>query len=169
MSVTRVSTVMRAPRPAVYRALTDPATIARWRFPDGMTSVVEPQDDGGFRVTLTYDTPDGRGKTTQDSDTYRARFTRLVPGELVVEVDAFETEDPDLAGEMTLTVELRDHGGGTELRAVHEGVPDAVAPEDNELGWRMALARLAALVEEPATPGRPGRSPRRPADRRRRR
>jgi uncharacterized protein YndB with AHSA1/START domain len=152
VSVTRVSALLRAPRSAVYRALTDPATIARWRFPDGMSSVVAPQDDGGFRVTLTYDAGDGQGKTSARSDSYRARFTRLVPEELVVEVDAFETDDPGLAGEMTMTVELRDHDGGTELRAVHEGVPDGVAPEDNEAGWRMALDRLGALVEDPPTP-----------------
>jgi len=147
VSTTRVSVLLRAPRAAVYRALTDPQTIARWRFPDGMTSVVEVLDDGGFRVTLTYDAEDGKGKTTARSDTYRARFTRLVPDELVVEVDEFETADARLAGEMTVTVTLLDRNGGTELRAVHEGVPDGVAPADNELGWRMALGRLAALVE----------------------
>ena len=152
MSVTRVSAQLRAPRAVVYQALTDPATIARWRFPDGMTSVVEPFDDGGFRVTLTYEAPDARGKTTPHSDSYRARFTRLVPGELVVELDRFESDDPAVSGEMTVTVQLRDRDGGTELHAVHEGVPDAVAPEDNELGWRMALERLADLVEERPTP-----------------
>ena len=146
-TTTTASVLLRAPRSAVYRALTDPRTIARWRFPDGMTSVVEVHEDGGFRVTLTYDAPDARGKTTAHSDTYRARFTRLVPDELVVEVDRFETADPRLAGDMTITLTLHERDGGTELRAVHEGVPDAVAPADNELGWRMALQRLAALVE----------------------
>jgi uncharacterized protein YndB with AHSA1/START domain len=131
----------------VYRALTDPETIARWRFPDGMTSVIEPHENGGLRVTLTYEAADARGKTAAHSDTYRARFTRLVPDELVVEVDAFETADPRFAGEMTMTITLRDDEGGTELLAVHEGVPPGVAPEDNELGWRMALDRLAALLE----------------------
>ena len=147
MSTTSVSVLLRAPRSAVYRALTEPETIARWRFPDGMTSVVQVQEDGAFRVTLTYEAPDGQGKTTAHSDTYRARFTRLVRDELVVEVDTFETTDQEFAGDMTVTVTLRDHDGGTELLAVHEGVPAGVAPEDNELGWRMALARLAALVE----------------------
>jgi uncharacterized protein YndB with AHSA1/START domain len=147
VSTTRVGTVLRAPRAAVYRALTDPEVLARWRFPDGMTSVVEPLADGGFRVTLTYEAPDAQGKTSAHSDSYRARFTRLVPDELVVEVDEFETTDPALAGAMTMTVTLADRDGGTELVAVHEGVPDGVAPEDNELGWRMALDRLAALLE----------------------
>jgi uncharacterized protein YndB with AHSA1/START domain len=147
VSTTRVGALLRAPRAAVYRALTDPALIARWRFPGGMTSVVELQEAGRFRVTLTYEAPDAQGKTTERSDTYRARFTRLVPDELVVEVDEFETADPRLAGEMTMTITLRDRDGSTELLAVHEGVPPGVAPEDNELGWRMALDRLAALVE----------------------
>jgi len=145
-----VGRLLRAERAVVFRALTDPAMIARWRFPDGMTSVIEPQDDGTFRVTLTYESPDAQGKTTARSDTYRGRFTRLIPDELVVEVDEFETTDPLFAGEMTMTITLREHDGGTELTAVHEGVPAGVPPEDNELGWRMALDRLAALVE-PAT------------------
>ena len=148
MSTTRVSALLHAPREEVYRALTDPALIGRWRLPGGMTSVVEPQEDGGFRVTLTYEAPDGPGKTTARSDTYRARFSRLVPGELVEEVDEFETADPRLAGEMTMTITLRDRDGGTELLAVHEDVPPGVTPEDNALGWRMALDRLAALLEE---------------------
>ncbi len=138
---------LRAERAAVYRALTDPATIARWRFPDGMTSVIEPGEDGGFWVTLTYESADEQGKTTGRSDTYRGRFTHLVPDELVVEVDEFETTDPLFAGEMTMTITLREHDVGTELTAVHEGVPAGVPPEDNELGWRMALDRLTALVE----------------------
>ena len=137
----------------MYEALTDPALIGRWRYPDGMTSVVERQEDGAFRVTLTYEAPDAQGKTTARSDVYRARFTRLVSAELVVEVDEFETADPQLAGEMTMTIILRDGDGGTELLAVHEGVPPGVTGEDNELGWRMALDRLAALVEGRPTPG----------------
>jgi uncharacterized protein YndB with AHSA1/START domain len=69
MSTTRVTALLRAPRAAVYQALTDPAMIGRWRFPDGMTSVVELREDGGFRVTLTYEATDGQGKTTARSDT----------------------------------------------------------------------------------------------------
>jgi uncharacterized protein YndB with AHSA1/START domain len=106
------------------------------------------REGGTLRVSLTYDEPGPQGKTTAHTDTYRGRFVRLVPDELVVEVDVFETADPTLGGEMTSTITLTDGGdGGTELTAVHDGVPDGVAPADNELGWRMALDRLAALVE----------------------
>jgi len=146
VSTTRVRTTLPAPREEVYRAFTDPDVIARWRFPEGMTSAVERFDGGAFRVTLIYDAPGARGKTTAHSDTYRARFSRLVPGELVVEVDEFETDDPALARPMTTTVTFRDTDGGTAVTAVQEGVPEGVAPEQNEEGWRMALDRLARLL-----------------------
>jgi uncharacterized protein YndB with AHSA1/START domain len=150
VTTTRVSRHVRAPRAAVYRALLDPAAVARWKVPEGMTCRVhefDAREGGTLRVSLTYDEPGPQGKTTAHTDTYRGRFVRLVPGELVVEVDVFETDDPALRGEMTSTITLADADGGTELAAVHEGVPDGVAPADNELGWRMALDRLAELVE----------------------
>jgi uncharacterized protein YndB with AHSA1/START domain len=73
-------------------------------------------------------------------------FLKLVPDERVVEVDEFETTDPAMSGEMTITITLSDADGGTDLLAVHEGLPPGVALADNETGWRMALAKLAALV-----------------------
>jgi uncharacterized protein YndB with AHSA1/START domain len=72
---------------------------------------------------------------------------KLVPNEQIVEVDEFETTDPALRGEMTITINLADGDGGTDLLAVHDRLPDGVSPADNEAGWKMALAKLAALVE----------------------
>ena len=71
----------------------------------------------------------------------------MTPNERVVEVDEFETEDPALRGEMTITITLADADGGTNLLAVHDGLPPGVSSADNESGWRMALAKLAAFVE----------------------
>ena len=151
VTTTRVTRHVHAPRAAVYRALLDPDAVARWKVPGDMTCEVhefDAREGGTLRVSLTYDGPGPQGKTTAQTDTYRGRFVRLVPGELVVEVDVFETADPALQGEMTSTITLADaDDGGTELTAVHDGVPDGVAPADNELGWRTALDRLAALVE----------------------
>ena len=141
---------MNAPRATVYRALVDADAIARWRVPDGMTSHVhafEGREGGAFRVSLTYDAPTGVGKSTAHTDTYHGRFVRLVPNEQVVEVAEFETAAPSLRGEMTITISLADADGGTELLAVHDGLPPGLSPADNEIGWRMALAKLAALVE----------------------
>jgi uncharacterized protein YndB with AHSA1/START domain len=152
---TRIERHIRAPREAVFRALVDPRAVAAWKVPDGMTCVVhafDAREGGRFRISLTYDDPTGdeptpTGKTSARTDTYRGRFVRLVPNEQVVEVDEFETDDPSLRGEMTVTITLADEGGGTGLVALHEGLPSGLAPDDNEIGWRMALARLAALVE----------------------
>ena len=71
----------------------------------------------------------------------------LVPNERVVEVIEFETTDPALTGEMTSTITLTAADGGTDLLAVHEGLPRGLAASNNELGWREALAKLAAIVE----------------------
>jgi hypothetical protein len=73
---------------------------------------------------------------------------KLVPDRQVVEVLEFETADPALQGEMTITIRLVEISGGTEVQAVHDGVPPGVSPADNETGWRMALGKLAALVEK---------------------
>jgi uncharacterized protein YndB with AHSA1/START domain len=147
---TRVSQHVRAAPSVVYRALLDAGAVARWRAPTGMRGEVhefDPREGGTFRVSLTYETSDGVGKTTAHTDTYRGRFARLVPDELVVEELAFEAEDPALRGTMTMTTTLTASGDGTDVSMVHEGVPDRVPPPDNELGMRIALASLAALVE----------------------
>src|SRR6266545_44308 len=150
MTSTRISCHINAPRAIVYRALLDARAIAKWKVPDGMTCHVhafDAREGGSFRISLTYDAPSGTGKTTAHTDTYHGRFVKLVPNEQVVEVDEFETENPALRGKMTITIALADADGGTEVLAVHDGLPRGVSPADNETGWRMALAKLAALVE----------------------
>jgi uncharacterized protein YndB with AHSA1/START domain len=150
MNSTRIGRYLRAPRAKVYRALVDADAIARWKAPDGMTVQVhafEGREGGSFRISITYDEPTGSGKTSAQTDTYHGRFVKLVPNEQIVEVIEFETTDPGLRGEMTITTSLSDADGGTELLAVHDGLPPGLSPADNETGWRMALAKLAALVE----------------------
>jgi uncharacterized protein YndB with AHSA1/START domain len=134
----------------VYRALLDARAVATWMVPTGMTSHVhafDGREGGSFRISLTYDGPTGAGKTTAHADTYHGRFVKLVPNEQVVEVVEFETSDPTLRGEMTITITLVEAGGGTDVLAVHDGLPRGLSTADNEVGWREALAKLAALVE----------------------
>jgi len=150
MRSTRCRLNIKAPRAAIYRLLLDPAAIARWRVPDGMTAQVhelDAREGGRVRVSLTYDGLTVAGKTTSYTDTYRGRFAWLIPDKLVVEVHEFETTDPAMRGEMTSTIALSDSDGGTELVAVHDGLPLGVSLEDNETGWRMSLAKLAELAE----------------------
>jgi uncharacterized protein YndB with AHSA1/START domain len=149
---TSVTGLVRASRSAVYQALLDPEAVAAWRVPDGMTATVhefDAREGGWFRVSLTYDDAGGAGKSGGHTDTYRGRFTRLVPDEQVVEQSTFETPDPTLANEMTMTTTLADAGDGTDVTILHEGIPDDIPAADNEAGTRMALANLARLVEGP--------------------
>ena len=150
MSSTKISCHINAPRATVYRALLDPRAIAKWKVPDGMSCHVhafDAREGGTFRISLTYDTSTGTGKTEPHTDTYHGRFVKLVPNEQVVEVDEFETSDPAMQGEMTSSITLADADGGTDVFAVHENLPPGLSAADNETGWRMALAKLKALVE----------------------
>ena len=150
MSTTRITRHIKAPRALVYAALLDVGSVTQWKVSDGMTCHMhefDAREGGRFRISLIYDRPTGTGKTTLHTDTYHGRFEKLVPNEQIVEVDEFETTDPALRGEMTVTMTLADADGGTDLVAVHEGLPPGVSPADNEYGWRMSLAKLAVLVE----------------------
>jgi len=147
---TRVSRHVNAPRANVYRALLDADAVATWMVPTGMTSRVhefDAREGGRFRISLTYDTPTGTGKTTAHTDTHHGRFVKLVTNEQVVEVVQFETTEPELRGEMKITITLSDADGGTSVHAVHDGLPTGLSTADNEVGWRMSLENLATLVE----------------------
>jgi uncharacterized protein YndB with AHSA1/START domain len=155
MSTTELARTMAAPRAAVYRALLDPDAVQQWMVPDGMTSEVhafDPVEGGTFRISLTYDERTGAGKTTAHTDTFHGTFARLVPDHEVVQVVEFETDDPSMQGEMTITYQLTDAGLadgtiGTMVTGSHEGLPPGLDPADNELGWRMSMSKLAHLVE----------------------
>jgi len=147
---TRISHHVKAPRASVYRALIDARAVASWRVPTGMTSRVhefDAREGGAFRISLTYDAQTGTGKTTAHTDTYHGRFVKLVPKEQVIEVVEFETTDPALRGEMTITTTLVDADGGTDVLVEFKGLPRGVSTADNEIGTRMALAKLAEFVE----------------------
>lgn len=148
---TTITQRIRAPRAAVYQALVDAGDVATWMVPDGMTSHVhafDAREGGAFRISLTYDAPTTTGKTTAQTDTFHGTFVRLVADREVTESIEFESDNPQMQGEMLVTITLRDAGDGeTDLDAVHDRVPPGVRPEDNELGWRISLGRLARLVE----------------------
>jgi hypothetical protein len=88
----------------------------------------EAREGGSFRISLTYESPTGTGKTTAHSDTYHGHFVKLVPNEQVVEEDEFETTKPMLRGKMTITITLADADGGTEVVARPMGCRPACRP-----------------------------------------
>ena len=150
MTTTRVARRIHAPHARVYRALVDPGLVQRWMVPDQMTSRVhsfEAREGGTFRISLTYDEPTTAGKTTARTDSFHGRFVKLVPDTEVVQVVEFETDDPAMQGEMTITYTLTEAGAATDLVGLHEHLPPGVPPADNELGWNMSIEKLARLVE----------------------
>ena len=135
---------------AVYRALTDGQTVGLWRAPDGMTCTVHTFDTrrgGEFRISLTYDDESRAGKSVGNVDTYQGYFRELVPDRRIVEVIGFETSDPELMGEMTITTSLEAVGGRTKVVVAFEGLPEGVPLDDNATGTAMSLSKLAKLVE----------------------
>ncbi|HEY1015571.1 MAG TPA: SRPBCC family protein [Herpetosiphonaceae bacterium] len=161
LASTRVRQQIKAPRAAVYRALIDPAAVAQWMVPDDMTSHIhsfEPREGGAFRISLTYADPEGVGKTSAQTDTYHGRFVTLIPDTQVVQAIEFETDDPAMHGEMTVTFTLTETPGGTEVVGVHADLPPGLAPADNETGWQLSLAKLARLVEAEQSSATPPRA-----------
>ena len=157
MSTTRLTVQLAAPPADVYRALTTATDVQQWQVPDSMDSEVhafDVREGGAFRISLTY-RGDEAGKSRGHTDTYHGEFATLKPGLLVVESMEFETTDPEMTGEMRVTFELSANADGTELIATHDHVPPGVSPVDNELGWTMALAKLARLLEARASAAPP--------------
>jgi uncharacterized protein YndB with AHSA1/START domain len=150
MATTRLTRRIRAPRGVVYRALLDAEDVQRWMVPDGMMSQIhsfDAREGGEFRISLTYEMPTAAGKTTAQTDSFHGRFVKLVPDTEVVQVVEFETDDPTMKSEMTITYALADADDGSELIGLHENLPPGVSPADNELGWRISIDKLAKLVE----------------------
>jgi uncharacterized protein YndB with AHSA1/START domain len=149
---TRTSAVIKAPREALYRALTDPAALAVWLSPGEMTGQVHEFDarvGGGYRMSLFYPTSEQvyRGKTSEREDRFTARFVELTPPSRIVQAISFDTVDPDFTGEMTMIVTFEKRDVGTEVTILFEHIPSGIRPEDNEAGTRSSLEKLARYVE----------------------
>jgi uncharacterized protein YndB with AHSA1/START domain len=125
----------------VYRAFIEADALAKWLPPNGFACTVhhlEATVRGTFKMSF-------RNFTTGNSHAFGGEYVELVPGERVRYTDKFD--DPNLPGEMQVTVTLKKVLVGTELEVVAAGIPDAIPPEACYLGWQESLALLAQLVE----------------------
>lgn len=142
---------MAAPVARVYAALVDPAALAAWLPPQGMTGRFErfdPRPGGGYRLILTYaDATTAPGKATADTDIVEARFVDIVPGVRVVQTVDFVADDPAYAGTMTMTWEVTAVDGGTRVDIRAEDVPAGISAADHAAGLASSLANLATYVE----------------------
>jgi uncharacterized protein YndB with AHSA1/START domain len=125
----------------VYRAFIEPDALAKWLPPNGFACTVhhlEAKVGGTFKMSF-------RNFTTGASHSFGGEYRELVPGERLRYSDKFD--DPNLPGEMLVTVTLKPVLCGTEINITQEGVPDVIPVEMCYLGWQQSLLNLAALVE----------------------
>jgi uncharacterized protein YndB with AHSA1/START domain len=142
----RFHRVLRAPPERVYRAFLDAGAMAKWLPPYGFTCQVQQMDakvGGTFRMSFT-------NFTTGSGHSFGGEYLELVPNERIRYNDKFD--DPNLPGEMQVTVVLAKVSCGTEINILQEGIPAVIPVEMCYLGWQESLAQLATLVE-PEIPG----------------
>ena len=140
-STIRLHRVLRATPERLYRAFLDADAMAKWLPPNGFTGKVHQLDakvGGAHKMSFT-------NFSTGRSHSFGGTYLELVPNEKIRSTDRFD--DPNLPGEMQVTVTLKKVLVGTELSIVQEGVPDVIPAEACYLGWQESLALLAKLVE----------------------
>ena len=136
----RLHRVIAAKPEKVYRAFVEPDAIASWIPPYGfLCSVHELDARVGGKHRMSF-----RNFTTGDSHFFGGEYLQLVPGERLVYTDKFD--DPNLPGEMKVTVTLKAVSVGTELTVVQENLPDIIPLEACYLGWQDSLQKLSMLV-----------------------
>ena len=140
-STIQLHRVLRAKPDSIYRAFLDADAMAKWLPPNGFTGKVHHLDarvGGTYKMSFT-------NFSSGSSHAFGGEYLELVPGERLRYVDRFD--DPNLPGEMRVTVALKQVSVGTDVTIVQEGVPDAIPAEACYLGWQESLTLLAKLVE----------------------
>ncbi len=137
----RLHRVLRATPERIYRAFLDADAMAKWLPPHGFTGKVHQIDakvGGSYKMSFT-------NFTTKQSHSFGGKYLELVPNERIVHTDKFD--DPNLPGEMRVTISLKKVSVGTELNVVQEGIPEMIPTEMCYLGWQESLTLLGQLVE----------------------
>jgi len=137
----RLHRVFKAPPERIYRAFLDADAMVKWLPPHGFTGKVHSLDarvGGGYKMSFT-------NFGTGSSHSFGGTYHELVPNEKIRYGDKFD--DPNMPGEMMVTVTLKQVICGTELNVLQEGIPDAIPVEFCYLGWQESLGLLANVVE----------------------
>ena len=140
-STIRLHRVLQAPPERVYRAFIDPDAKVKWLPPNGFTAKVhhiDPRVGGSYKMSFT-------NLTTGSSHSFGGKYVEMVPGELLRYTDTFD--DPNLPGEMAVTITFTKVSMGTELNVTQENVPDVIPADACYVGWQQSLVLLAMLVE----------------------
>ena len=133
--------VLTAKPEKIYRAFLDPDAMAKWLPPNGFTCRIhnmDPKIGGTYKMSFT-------NFTTEKSISFGGEYRELVENERLRYTDNFD--DPNLAGEIQVTVTLMKVSVGTEITIVQEGLPAVIPLEACYVGWQQSLNNLAKLVE----------------------
>jgi uncharacterized protein YndB with AHSA1/START domain len=137
----RLHRVLTTSPQKVYRAFVEADALAKWLPPNGFTCTVHHLDakvGGTFKMSF-------RNFTTGDGHAFGGEYLELVPAERLRYTDRFD--DPNLPGEIQVTVILKKVSVGTEVDITPAGIPDVIPVEACYLGWQESLRNLARLVE----------------------
>ena len=137
----RLHRVLRCPPAKVYRAFTEADAMSKWLPPYGFTCKVQQMDarvGGGFRMSF-------QNFGSGHSHSFGGEYLELRPNELIRYTDRFD--DPNLPGELRVTVMLKAVSCGTEVNIEQAGIPELIPLEMCYLGWQESLLQLATLVE----------------------
>ena len=140
-STVKLHRVLQAKPERVYRAFIDADAKVKWLPPNGFTAKMhhdDPRVGGSYKMSFT-------NFSTGNSHSFGGEYLELKPNELIRYIDKFD--DPNLPGEMKVTVSIKQVSVGTELNVTQEGIPDAIPAEACYLGWQESLALLKMLVE----------------------
>jgi len=135
----------------VFAALVDPAALAEWLPPAGMSGRFERFDGrpgGSYRMVLSYNDRAVAGKSGHGADVVDGRFVAIEPGVRVVQEVDFVSDDPAFAGTMTMTWEVSPAPAGSRVEIRADGVPEGISAADHADGMGSSLANLAAYVED---------------------
>ena len=142
----RLHRVLATTPEKLYRAFLEADAVAKWLPPNGFACTVhhlEARVGGTHKMSF-------RNFTTGNGHSFGGQYLELVANERLRYTDKFD--DPNMPGEMTVTVTLKKVMVGTELNVVQEGVPDVIPVEACYLGWQESLENLKKLVEPDIKP-----------------
>ena len=137
----RLHRVLNAPPERVFKAFLDPDALVKWMAPHGFTAKVhhlDPQVGGSYKMSFT-------NFSTGHSHSFSGKYIEIVPNQLLRYTDQFD--DPDLPGEIQMTIELKPVLVGTEVNITQAGLPDVIRVEACYLGWQESLYLFSLLVE----------------------
>jgi uncharacterized protein YndB with AHSA1/START domain len=129
-NIVRLHRVLATKPDKVYRAFIEADAMAKWLPPNGFTGTVHHLDakvGGTHRMSF-------RNFTTGKGHSFGGTYLELVPGERLRYTDTFD--DPNLPGEMQVTVTLEQVSVGTAINIEQSGIPDAIPVEACYLGWQ---------------------------------